>query len=559
MWLYVVACYSFAVVSYTVSEQTESRVVRIDSGPVRGYKDPNEDIFVYYGIPYAKAPSGPDRFKAPLPPPKWVEPLDAVDTGIVCPQSDHFNLMQNKKNMQEDCLIANVYVPNTKKTSLPVIVYVHGGAFIMGFGDLVTPKKIVSGQEIIVVNFNYRLGAHGFLCLGTPDIPGNAAMKDQVALLRWVKKNIANFGGNPDDVTIAGYSAGSVSVDLLMLSKSAKGLFTKVIPESGANLSPFSIQIDPIKNAKEYGKLLKFDVDDLQALEIFYKSAPYELLQSGNVTFQADSNIFTTPCVEREHGAERFLEDSPFNILKSGDFDKLPVLYGFANMEGTIHVRIFDQMKDLMNKNFAEYMSLQILDLQFKNDEEKVTVAEKIKQFYFKDKPIDEKNILAYVDFVSDILFGCPTLRSVDLQLKAGNNNIYFYEYSFVDNNTPLIPHTEVRGAGHCFQTMAVLDGAEFNVTDESGISEDLKEMKSLMRELWSNFAKYGRPESVGVPVWPPVGDHMSPYMDLKKNPQLGKHLLKERCSFWDEIYAKHYNNPVPPFILSPSQKHNEL
>lgn len=121
---------------------------------------------------------------------------------------------------------------------------------------------------------NYRVGIHGFLCLGTEDAPGNAGMKDQVALLRWVKKNIANFGGNPDDVTIGGHSSGSASVDLLMLSKSAEGLFNKVIPESGVSTSVFTIQSEPLENAKWFAKANNFtDVDDVYALEQFYKTA----------------------------------------------------------------------------------------------------------------------------------------------------------------------------------------------------------------------------------------------------------------------------------------------
>ncbi|XP_023955053.2 carboxylic ester hydrolase [Bicyclus anynana] len=539
----------FVVVTSTVGEPTESRLVRIDSGPIRGYKDASEDIFVYYGIPYAKAPSGSDKFKAPLPTPHWIEPFDAVDKGIICPQPDIFDLIHNK-TMQEDCLIANVYVPNVENTNLPVIVYVHGGGFIMGYGDLVTPKKIVSNKEVIVVNFNYRLGAHGFLCLGTKDIPGNAGMKDQVALLRWIQNNIANFGGNPNDVTIAGYSAGSASVDLLMMSKIAQGLFKNAILESGANLSPFSVQSDPVQNAKVYAKLLKFEDEDVHSLEDFYKSISYEQLQSGSDLIRTD--LLMAPCVERDHGDEIFLEDSPFNILNSGKFLPLPMLYGYANMEGSVRVPVFEHWKDKMNANFSEFLPT---DLRFKNNEEKEAIADKVRRFYFKDMPVDEKNILSYVDYWSDTYFDCPTLRSASLQLKAGNNKIYLYVYSFVEDSTPVVPYTEVRGAGHCFQTVAILDGLKFNVSDESEISEDLKEMKGIIRDLWTSFAKYSQPESPGAPKWPPAGNDMSPYMELKKNPQLGQSLLNKRCDFWEEIYKNHYNIPIPPHILPPKIK----
>lgn len=127
----------------------------------------------------------------------------------------------------------NVHTPDTEDKSLPVEVYVHGGGFQIGYGDMLVPKALMVAHNIIAVTLNYRLGIHGFLSLGTEDVPGNGGMKDIVVALRWVKNNIANFGGDPDDVTAAGNSAGAAAVDLLMLSKSAEGLiksFLKVVP-----------------------------------------------------------------------------------------------------------------------------------------------------------------------------------------------------------------------------------------------------------------------------------------------------------------------------------------
>nr|AIY69064.1 carboxyl/choline esterase [Chilo suppressalis] len=183
---------------------------------------------------------------APLAPPTWVEPFDAIDKGIICPQ---FSVPAGK-TAQEDCLVASVYVPNTNKTNLPVMIIIHGGQFLVGYGDVTTPRQLVNSQKVIVVTFNYRLGIHGFLCLGTKDVPGNAGMKDQVALLRWVKQNIASFGGNPDEVTIVGCSAGGSSVDLLMISKLTKGLFKRVIGMSSANVGVTSVQLDPVEYAR---------------------------------------------------------------------------------------------------------------------------------------------------------------------------------------------------------------------------------------------------------------------------------------------------------------------
>lgn len=138
------------------------------------------------------------------------------------------------------------------------MVNIHGGGYAAGYGNLEKPYSIVKEGNVVAVTFNYRLGIVGFLCLGTADVPGNAGLKDMVALLRWVKENIRSFGGNPDDVTIDGCSAGSSAVDLLVLSETTKGLFNKVIAQSGSSISTWSVQQNPIEVAKAQAIRMNF-------------------------------------------------------------------------------------------------------------------------------------------------------------------------------------------------------------------------------------------------------------------------------------------------------------
>ncbi|XP_023955056.2 esterase FE4 [Bicyclus anynana] len=528
----------------------ESRLVEIAQGPVKGYKDTEYDIYTFYDIPYATAPTGLDRFKSPLPPPTWSKVFEAVDKVTICPQGNLMRFLPDVKTMQEDCLTASVYVPDTIQKHLPVVVYVHGGAYVMGWGNMVTPKNFVKSKKVIAVTFNYRLGAHGFLCLGTNDVPGNAGMKDQVALLRWVQKNIAKFGGDPNDVTIAGYSAGSASVDLLMISKITDNLFKRVIPESGANTAVFSVQVDPIQNAKEYAKLIttkKFE--DLRDLEKFFKTITYDQLNSGDVMNRTDSSFLMVPCVERDLGQEVFLDDSPVNILKSGNYKKVPMLYGFTDMEGLLRIEYFDTWKDLMNDNFSDFLPI---DLKFKSKMEKEQVAERVKRFYFGDKTVSKETVLAYVDYFTDVIFAYATIRSVKLQVEAGNDQIYLYEYSYYDDETPSVPYTNnVRGANHCSQTMFVLDGWNKFINRTSDSDAFKKHVKN-MRKIWLDFMTTGKPvpEGSDLPKWPPVGANRSPYMSLGKTIELKSSLLKERTEFWDDIYEKYYPNPMPPTSL---------
>ncbi|XP_022822477.1 esterase FE4-like [Spodoptera litura] len=528
----------------------EWREVKTAQGPVRGYKHPTEDIYTFHNIPYATAPVGVDRYKAPLPPPVWLEPYDAVNKNIMCPQV-HFPMTDTSTNLlvqQENCLIANVYVPKTNKKNLSVAVYVHGGGFVVGWGEMLKYTQFMRTKDVIVVTFNYRVGVHGFLCLGSEIAPGNAGMKDQVALLRWVQKNIASFGGNPDDVTILGYSAGSASVDLLMLSKSTEGLFHKVVPESGGSLAAFSIQSDPIGIAKTYAKILNFtDVDDITALTEFYTTTPLDVLTSTSAVFgRPESTFLFAPCVERDIGEEMFLSESPRKILSEGNYKKLPVLYGFSDLEGLMHLQYFEDWKNKMNEKFSDFLPA---DLKFKSEEEREEVATKIKQFYFGEKPVSEETVLEYINYFSDVLFTNAMLWATKLQVEAGNNQIYLYEYSFVEESTPIVPHTNFRGANHCDQSIAVADGTNLTRPDESKATPEFMKMKRIMREIWHNFIKTGNPvpEGSSLPAWPAAGVDRSPHMSLGQKIELRGVLLKERTRFWEDIYQRYYREPVPP------------
>nr|XP_049697926.1 esterase FE4-like [Helicoverpa armigera]WRX06143.1 CCE001d-like2 [Helicoverpa armigera] len=531
-----------------VLAEDEWREVRTAQGPVRGRKHPTADMYAFYNIPYATAPTGEDKFKAPLPGPVWLEPFDAIDEEVVCPQTKiPMEIMSKNVVEKENCLIANVFVPNTKEKNLSVVVYVHGGGFIIGSGNMLKATQFMKTNDFILVSFNYRLGIHGFLCLGTEDAPGNAGMKDQVALLRWVQKNIASFGGSPDDVTIVGSSAGSASVDLLMLSKSAEGLFHRIIPESGGNLAAFTVQRDPVEVAKTHAVKLNFtNVDDIYALEKFYKTAPMELLTADNFLDRTDSTFVFGPCVERDTGDGAFLTESPLTILKSGNYRKVPLLYGFAEMEGLIRINFFELWKHKMNEKFSDFLPA---DLKFDSEEEREEVANKIKRFYFGDKPIGDDNVLKYVDYFSDVFFAYSMLWAVKLHAEAGNNQVYLYEYSFVDEDTPLVPHTDVRGADHCAQSRAVYNMMIITQKDESLATPEFQKMKKVIREIWHNFVKTGTPVPEGswLPAWPAAGADRAPHMSLGERLELRGALLPERTRFWDDIYQRYYRDAVPP------------
>ncbi|CAH2099676.1 unnamed protein product [Euphydryas editha] len=333
----------------------------------------------------------------------------------------------------------------------------------------------------------------------------------------------------------------------------AQGLFKRVISESGANTAAFSVQRDPIENATEFAKMLNFDnIEDFYALENLYKTVPYEKLLAPSLIDRTDSTFLFSPCVERDLGEERFLDDDPINILKSGNYEKLPMLYGFAEMERLFRIPQFDKWKDRMNEKFSDFLPA---DLQFKDEIEKERVANEIKNFYFGKKSVGNDTVLSYIDYFSDVIFTYPILRSVKLQVESGNNKIFLYEYSFVDNNTPLVPHTNIRGANHCDQTFAVLDGSWIDTADnEDSLSEEFKESRAILRKIWLNFMITGNPNHADskVPTWPPVDSDWSPHMSINKSLELKGSLLKKRVVFWEGIYNKYYRVPVAPSAPPP-------
>ncbi|KAG6463797.1 hypothetical protein O3G_MSEX014081 [Manduca sexta] len=191
--------------------------------------------------------------------------------------------------MQEDCLVANIFVPDTNITNLPIAVNVHGGGYVLGSGSMIQFTNFVKNNNMILITFNYRLGAYGFICLGTENIPGNAGLKGQASLLRWVNQNIAQFGGNPNDVTVMGCSTGGISADLLTMSNMTNSLFHKAIPESGCTYGAIAIQY------ADYARLLNYsNIDSIEALEEFYLTVPAAKLTTRSLitTNHPDSSYY---------------------------------------------------------------------------------------------------------------------------------------------------------------------------------------------------------------------------------------------------------------------------
>lgn len=309
-----------------MTQDTNSATASAPCGVINGFKD--QGINKFQGIRYAAPPVGDNRFMPPLPLPPSDAPIDATKAGNRNFQMGVIEWMYNgnlpPEAQSEDCLFLNVCAPQDMTGPKPVMVWIHGGAFISGSGAEYDPTRIVQQNDVVVVTINYRLGIFGFLDLST--VGGefassvNLGIQDQIAALRWVRDNIAAFGGDPDNVTIFGESAGAGSIHALLGAPSAKGLFHKAMPFSGGEtLFPPLDQLAALQS-----HLACDSADDCVAqLQAMPAEDLFQLQQDAQIFANAslDGNVITMPSCE---------------AIKSGLASDIPILTGATKDDGTL-------------------------------------------------------------------------------------------------------------------------------------------------------------------------------------------------------------------------------
>ena len=353
IYLFIIFCASLPLV--------RSVIVSTKYGQMEGLMSsyPNASgsfisVSKFLGVPFAAPPIGELRFKAPQPPKDWKP--------NVRPAKKHGNICLQRKDLEfyvqaftanfsfsEDCLYLDVYTPNVS-LSLPVMVYIHGGGYEIGTA-VTSPGDILALQGVVVVVIQYRLGPFGFLTTGDSVAPGNLGMLDQVEALKWVKENIANFGGNPGKVTILGQSAGGASVSLHLLSPLSKDLFHQTITESGVDLSPFAIQPTSVGVgfAKELARKLSCPTGHHSAMMACMreKQATYIQKAAELITDKYTDHFIWAPVVDMN-----FLQGTPRNLRQTVDFKKAPLMIGFTSHEGSLF------LYEMVNSSFELMESL---------------------------------------------------------------------------------------------------------------------------------------------------------------------------------------------------------
>ncbi|MEJ3404924.1 carboxylesterase family protein [Rathayibacter sp. YIM 133350] len=492
--LVLVACWASVIparadtlasqVTITAGEPSANPVVQTSDGAVHGLATPAGVQF--RGIPYAAPPTGALRWTPPQPVAAWSGTREATVFPPVCPQGP-----QSPWGQSEDCLYLNVTAPATdaaQRSKLPVIVYIHGGGFSYGEGADYDPTKLASNGAV-VVTFNYRLGLLGFLAhpalaSGSDGATGNFGYQDQQAALRWVQRNIGQFGGDPRNVTIDGHSAGGLSVLAQLASPGAKGLFQRAIIQAG----DFALQQQSLDQAEQAGKASAIALGCADQSAECLRNVPVQALVAN------PQPSFTPGYVD---GA--VLRESVGTAIASGRFNRVPIINGTNTQEE----RIFTTIGLSVTKGATVPLSGPVTASNYvstiaTNFGISRTKAALIAAAYPLSKYASPAH--AFSTLNSDANFSCPAY-AVDI---AASRYVPTFAYEFNDALAPQRDVPDALGppfaATHQSELQYLFDLP--NSALPGGLSAQQEQLAANMRASWVQFASTGSPSTDAV-AWP--------------------------------------------------------
>jgi para-nitrobenzyl esterase len=500
------------------AKQTEDTlVVTTDRGQVRGATHGRAQAFL--GIPYAAPPVAERRFRAPEPPSAWDGVLDASSFGSNCPQMGLLGTVVG----DEDCLTLNLWRPSDAPSrALPVLVFIHGGNNTLGSGadPHHNGRRLVENHDVIVVTFNYRLGLLGFLAhpalTSESGTSGNWAYLDQIAVLDWVSNNIAAFGGDPDQVTIVGESAGALGVCVLLASPLAVGTFDGAIMQSGG------CDMAPLAQREREGEQLAasacVDVPD-----------PIACLRS----LSATQLVTLAPTVTRDitdwalavgGAVDGFvLPDSPWNTFAAGSHSVVPTMVGSnadeTELIATTPIRTCTDYELAIRATFADA-----------SDE---VLAEYPCESYATAR-------YAYVHATTDATFTCQTrriLRALAPAAGAASTPLFRYWYSHVRADPAVRFWRAYHGSEVqlLFGTMRRLGGEAF---------ENEQALADIMQTSWATFAASGSPIHARTPAWTPYDVTRDNAVVFDVVVAAADGVGTSHCEFWDRRRAARGHAP---------------
>ena len=452
--------------------------VKTRYGTFRGFLD-EKGVKTWLGIPYAKPPVKKLRWQNPQKPDPTDKTFDAKKFGASAIQEDDKLEAASKSVQSEDCLTLNIWKHSDKK-NLPVIVFIHGGSFMHGgtsdpFGN---GNNLAAANDIIVVTINYRLNIFGFMNFAAID-PAFAdsdsclGLKDQVAALKWVRENISEFGGNPDNITICGESAGSLSTLILMVSPFAKGLFRNAIPESGST-GFMQSQEHTLELVEAFMKL-----SGTRKMSDLMKKSSNELREIYLKLFEMRKKTAHFDFVPASGGA--FLPKEPFDAIRDGDAKGIRLMTGVNACEWG-YWKLYDEN---YFKNFRETHEIfSPISKRYKKRTSKTDME--LYKYWLQGRPDNEDN---YMEFINQADWRVS--QELDAENQSKYEDVYYYLFS---ETTPM----EELGSFHSLELAFVFD----KPYGEVGMQRPDPVLVRQIQASWASFAATGNPNNEFIPHW---------------------------------------------------------
>jgi len=445
----------------------------------------DEGVVAFLGLPFAEAPVGELRFRPPVPVESWDSPLDASEFGPACPQPVEPG-QALYQNQSEDCLTLNVWTPSADGGKRPVMVWVHGGGWVYeGTEDpLYSGAKLAARGDVVVVSMEYRLGAFGFSHFEDIEGSGNAGLLDQALAFEWVHDQIAAFGGDPDNVTLFGESAGGMSATALMAMPRAKGLFHKAIAQSGAGgtareaayakaVADKFLAAAGVSDVAELSEMTTAEL--LAAQDLLIEDAFLEDLLFGTVV---DGVVVPEP---------------PIQAIAKGSAAGVPLLTGTTKDETRLWIIYVDLLA-----NVPLNVVLSFVPSGARAIPDGKTVQDVI-DLYAANRTGAEPGVVTHAAG-TDIFFRLPAIRLVEAQLAHQPNNTFLYRFDWPPP-APAYPEYDL-GAPHASE-LAFMFGTPEGWTEIYGTGGIPNELRDQMMDAWIAFAKTGDPNHPNMPSWP--------------------------------------------------------
>jgi para-nitrobenzyl esterase len=492
-------------------------VVRTADGVMRGSEQSEHRLFA--GIPYASPPA---RWKPPQPVTPWRGIRDATRPGSECVQSAAFWRPGSPTSWNEDCLYLNVWTPRHVDRPLPVVVFFHGGGWVNGAATDVQPSRLTEWGDSIVVTVNYRLGALGYLALPELDAEsadrassGNYGDLDKIQSLRWARRNIAAFGGDPSRVTIAGQSAGAGSVCWLLASPTARGLFARAVIQSIGDCAAAGHD-DALGTGTFFAQAIGCP-DAATMLGCLRAKTPAQLLQA-----QGDTGVGWNPVVG---GASQPL--FPLQAFASGSFNRVPVIIGNTRHEARAFVY---ENNDLAGRPLSAEAYEQTIEWDFGDAADRVLAEYPVTAYAAPG--------LARAAVDTDAFFACNSVPITD----ALSAWVPTFAYEFRDETAPARPYMVVApsfpiGSAHSSDAPYV-----WQIETSVPLTPAQLRLSKLMIGYWSRFARDGTPNA-RHPNWPRydasrglrVGFLPAGQTELVTRTAYGD---DHHCAFWQQLFA---------------------